>query len=948
MMALMVGASAWSLAAGANAQDAQAAAPKSVEEVVVTGSRTIANGNNSPSPVTVVQLEQIQATTPSNVPDALGKLPSFIGSRSNTSLNNASSNNTGAFLNLRGFGIIRTLILEDGRRVPSSAQDGTVDTNTLPQMLIQRVDVVTGGASAVYGSDAVTGVVNFVLDHNYNGVKLQAQGGVSSRRDDGSWRFGIAGGRSLFDGRLHVEGSYEHYSSDGVDLKLKRPGGALVPCLAGAGTVANPYRYTINCRNNTSSFGGLITSGPLKGMDFAANGQLSPFVHGTPTGATNVESGGNGSYSAGSSMAAFLRSDQFFGRVDYDVGGGIKAFAQAAVTNAYNGNHFTYFGQATAITLSANNAFLTPAQQAAASAGGATSFTMGKVYSDNAPIGPHGDTSTIDVTGGLSGRFADKYDWSLYYTHGQTRLHEINNNNINLGKMSASLDAVIDPKTGNIVCNVTLTNPGLYPGCVPTNPFGPTSTQPTGTSYWRNDTSFTLNNYMDDVGASLTGDVFQLPAGPIRAAASFEYRKLRLTNASDFLPTDRVNCTGLRFNCAPQTATATGTFVWQNNVTAPMSASEGITEGALEATVPVLKDLPFVQSFDINGAVRYAQYSISGNATTWKIGGDWHANDELNFRGTRSQDIRAPTLNDLFSPITTSSTGFTDSHTNTPGFPTLQTQGNRALVPEVSQTWTVGFVYRPKWIPRLSLAIDYFNMEIGNAITQVGGNNATFDQLCDASGGSSPFCALYLRPLPFSNTSPANFPSILLSQPLNVAQTRTNGLDTELNYNFRLEDIAKPLAGRVDLRLLGTYQPTLAQTPFVGGVSLNSAGAAAGTLTGTPTVRLTFIGSYKAGPWTINAQTRWRNALKQNANPALIIALGNVPAVSFTDLTVNYDLQVNGYSLTTFVSVQNVFDQMAPIFVGTGSGGVPGFGNVNAAGDDLIGRYMTAGIRMRF
>ena len=197
-----------------------------LEEVVVTGSRVITNGDNSPTPVTVVTTEELAVTTPSNVPDALNKLPVFSGSRGQQTLGNASQNSTGNFLNLRGVGIIRTLILFDGHRVPPTAADGTVDTNTIPQLLLQRVDVVTGGASAVYGSDAVTGVVNFVVDKKFNGLKAQGQAGRSVFGDNATVRFGIAGGMDVAGGRGHIEGSAEHYNSDGIPYKTDRAAGS--------------------------------------------------------------------------------------------------------------------------------------------------------------------------------------------------------------------------------------------------------------------------------------------------------------------------------------------------------------------------------------------------------------------------------------------------------------------------------------------------------------------------------------------------------------------------------------------------------------------------------------------------------------------------------------------------------------------------------------------------
>src|SRR5579872_3575358 len=217
---LLAGVSALAFPNPAGAQTANAAGP-GTETVVVTGSRIVTNGNNMPTPVTVVTTENLETLKPTNIVDGLLELPVFEGSRSQQS----ATITTGAAgagapasnqLNLRYFGANRTLILFDGQRVAPTTIANIVDVDSIPQMLVQRVDVVTGGVSAVYGSDAVIGVVNFIPDHNFDGVKLQAQAGQSQWGDRQNWKAGIAAGTSLFDGKGHVEASFQHYSDAGV------------------------------------------------------------------------------------------------------------------------------------------------------------------------------------------------------------------------------------------------------------------------------------------------------------------------------------------------------------------------------------------------------------------------------------------------------------------------------------------------------------------------------------------------------------------------------------------------------------------------------------------------------------------------------------------------------------------------------------------------------------
>ena len=197
---------------------------ETVEQVVVTGSRVISDASRSPTPVMVFSAGQMRATTPSNLPDALNKLPVFQGSLQPRTAGNGGSGSGMNVLALRNFGAPRTLVLFDGHRVAPSNSNGTVDVDTLPQMLVSRVEVVTGGGSAVYGSDAVTGVVNFVLDKDFTGLKFDLNSGLSDYGDGFSYHTAIAGGASLLDGRAHVEFSLEHYNQDGVPI-LARPYG---------------------------------------------------------------------------------------------------------------------------------------------------------------------------------------------------------------------------------------------------------------------------------------------------------------------------------------------------------------------------------------------------------------------------------------------------------------------------------------------------------------------------------------------------------------------------------------------------------------------------------------------------------------------------------------------------------------------------------------------------
>jgi outer membrane receptor protein involved in Fe transport len=312
------------------------------EIVIVTGSRVISDAANSPTPLTVVSTAQLLATTPSNLSDALNKLPVFQGSSTQRTAGGASGNGGGDFLNLRNFGQQRTLVLLDGMRTPASNANGSVDVSSLPQMLMTRVDIVTGGASAVYGSDAITGVVNFILDKNFDGVKYEANAGISNYGDGASYKAGVAAGTGLFGGRGHIEGSVQYYHSDSV-YKKNRPGGAQNWASYGLGTAASPITNIQQGRLNPESFGGRIscTNCAVNGYQFVADDVIGPFNIGTvPMAGGSVSSGGDGVYVHNTSAIAATRHAEFFTRFSYQLNGDTTFWIQGAATQASVFNWF--------------------------------------------------------------------------------------------------------------------------------------------------------------------------------------------------------------------------------------------------------------------------------------------------------------------------------------------------------------------------------------------------------------------------------------------------------------------------------------------------------------------------------------------------------------------------------------------------------------------------------
>jgi outer membrane receptor protein involved in Fe transport len=943
--ALFGGISVMALATSALAQQTTAPASNEVESVVVTATRIQTNGFTQPTPVTVAPIEQLQQTTPSNIPDALNKLPQFSGSQQNTSNGNGAQSGaittfTGNFLNLRNMGVIRTLTLLDGRRVPPTALNGTVDTNSLPQALVQRVDVVTGGASAVYGSDAVTGVVNFVLDTHYTGVKGLVQYGISDYGDAPSLKVGATFGTKLFGGAGHFVFSAEHYQAAGLKSIEARPTIGKIWVLSGAGTAASPYTLSSGARIANTSFGGLVTTGPFAGQQFVGSGQLAPFNKGTPTATPNINIGGDGGYIAGTQGNFPLRTDQLFGRFEYDFAPNVTGFMQVNFSESgAAGYHRGGNGPGT-LAIFSGNPFLPASAQAQLTATNTASFVMSRQSQDLGLLSTGNQfVNVLDFTTGLQGKLADRFKWETFYTHGEARLRARRDNNINNVKFLAALDAVRDP-AGNIVCRVTLTNPGLYPGCAPINLFGPQNESPASLKYIFESTNFQVLNKMDDYAASIAGDVLNAWAGPLSVALNAEYRTQSYAQTTTNDPTlPAPATTGIRIGTGGTVPTA----LYTSDSQPPQKGHVSVWEVGGEAALPLLKDTTLVKRLDITGAARYTNYSSSGVVWTWKGGLNYEPFDDLRIRGTISRDIRAPSLNDLYSSATAGGVSLADPHTGTTGRVTLVTSGNTGLVPEVARTTTFGAVYRPSWFPRFQMSADYFNIDIKNGIATITGNQTATLAECEASGGTSPLCALIIRPLPFSDRSAANYPTMALSTLLNVAGQRTHGVDVEASYRLPLAEIAPSIPGILDIRLLYTYQPVNESQAFSSSPVVNAAGA-----NGLAKHRATLLLGYTAGPFSLNWQTRYSSPILQNSSPFLIYADPTLPSYVIADANVAYRFKVAGAALQASIAVSNVFDKQPRIAPSTAFTASPGQNTTAATGDDTMGRYYTFTLRAQY
>jgi iron complex outermembrane receptor protein len=507
---------------------------------------------------------------------------------------------------------------------------------------------------------------------------------------------------------------------------------------------------------------------------------------------------------------------------------------------------------------------------------------------------------------------------------------------LNRQKLSAALDAVTTAG-GATVCNITQTNPGLMNDCVPLNVFGPAAGSAAAIDYVTDTLNFGSTTTMDDIAGQLRGSPFSTWAGAVNAALSGEWRKVSFKSASSSRPTDLVNCTGLSLNCT--TGQPVTEFVFGET---PQGVSQSVWEVAAEADVPLLKDAFLAKKLNLNAAVRHTSYNTSGNYDTWKAGMDWQLNDEWRVRATRSRDIRAPTLYDLFAPTSIVQVRPTDLLTGlSPTVPSVD-QSNPKLRAEIGNTLTAGIVW--KATPKLSFAVDGYKIKISDAITSVTGSTTAFQQACYASNGTSPYCALQARPNGFADKTAANAVTAWYVQSVNLSEVETWGFDFETNYSTTVLD--RPAT----VRLLAAWQPHVYyRQPDIPTVDQGGVGFGPGGLAATPALRLTgFFRFRPAEPLTVDITARWRDGMKLGGDPTQVWVNNHMASFGTTGVNIAYDLELAKGDAQFFFNVENLFDKSPPPGAFSGNGTRAGLRDGYALGDDPRGRYFSVGVKMRF
>ena len=940
-------------------QTAQASADEADtagSSIIVTGSRISRTEVESPVPIAVVGQAILEQDAAQNISDTINELPQVaIGStRTNT---NFQTTGTGiATVNLRSLGSSRTLTLVNGRRFISGfAGDSAVDLNNIPTDFVDRVEVVTGGSSAVYGSEAIAGVVNFILKDKFDGLQLRLQTGITSRGDNPTYLGSLTGGQSFMDGRLNLLGNFSWDKDEGLASRDRK----------------------ISQQDCGAQFSNGVICGPAFYSSFASQGRFQLV---SSTGSSRpVLPGGNSlftfnpdnSLQLGFPIGFGFNRDNlrlistpverkiFSGIVNFEVTPSIKFFTELTYGRVKSDASIEPLAVSPASTgvnrIGISNPFI-PASVAA---------TIAAVNSDaiaNNNVGfidfrrrsneifdrsNHARRNTFRAATGFKGELAEKYNWEVSYVYGRVR--DFNSTeDIDLDKYNNALDAV-RVSAGNVVGTDIICRDAAAraAGCIPLNLFGANTVDPRAAAYVKASVprSEDIINREDVVNASISGPLFALWAGDISAAVGGEYRREKTSDTVDAL-------TLAGNNSGNQLTNLVGKYhVW---------------EAFGEVNVPLIKDSSFTKYFGLTGAARYSDYSTIGGIFSYNVGAEWQPISDIRFRGMYAVANRAPNISELFSQpsqtfaaindpcngVTATTAGdFGAACRAIPGVASainangafvytladLQTidgfvGGNTNLSEEKATTKTLGVVLTPRFIPGLSLTADYYDIKVKNAINTLGRNFSVSQCLLT---NNPVFCSTVTRN---PNTG---FITRVNGQLINVAGLHNEGIDFGLNYGTRVglvPDDKLTLAVNVTHLIDNETQSSPSEAPsdsagtFGRGFSRNSALAR---------------GSYRFNEFTIGWTTSFLEGgpfVKDffSTDPA-VVALNKVDDYWLHDFQLRIDPN-DRFSM--FFNVDNVFDTKPQLLPGAAFGNPTGL--ETSPDFDVFGRRFLVGVKVKF
>ncbi|MEA3064612.1 MAG: hypothetical protein QOJ27_1058 [Sphingomonadales bacterium] len=954
------------------------------QQITITGSRIRRPNLSSTVPITSVGGDEFFETGTVSVGDVLNDLPAlrstFSQSNSTRFLGTAGLN----LLDLRGLDTVRTLVLVNGRRhVGSDILNYAtgVDVNMIPTDLIERVDVVTGGNSAIYGSDAIAGVVNFVLKRNYEGIQLRGQGGVSTYGDAGSYYVSLLAGQNFGGDRGNVAVNLEYarqndfYAPGRPNLRIAS-GFVQVdtdPASATSDGVFDNVFYK-DIRSPFYAEGGTFLN--YVGGDFyqpllfQRDGSLTPQT-GTLVGLAPFGAyiGGNGPTGReGRQFGLSPKLDRFSANLlaHFTVSEAFEPFLEAkfvrtkSLGNA-SGPFFTGATQGEAFLT--DNPFLNPqAREIIRDYYGATGdeevpFLFYRNIQELTNREEAAQRDTFRIVAGARGQFNDDWSYEVSANYGRFKEDTDIRGNVNLQRYLLAIDAVRNPANGQIVCRATI-DPGSaapYPGavdsayaqatlaadvaaCVPLNLFGEGNITPAARNYVLQGDSFARGRISQFVlNGFVSGDTSQfltLPGGPVGFALGAEYRREDASYHQD-------------------PATLAG-ITFYNAIADFEPPSFEVKEAFGEIRLPILRDTPFFEELTLSAAGRISDYKGAvGMTTAYNAGIDWAPVRDLRLRANYSRAVRAPNLVDLYFPLSQNfalpadpcalrnrGTGSANRAANclADGVPanfdfvyknSLQflSGGNPDLREEKSDSYTVGGVLQPRWIPGLALSVDYYDITVNNVITSLSAQsilNACYDQ----ASIDNQFCNLFERAGPGGGPNGEQPGRIIEGSlqvvPLNFAKLRVRGIDAELSYRHKFDGIGA-FSGKV------TYTHALQNDSYLNPIDPGRANQLLLEL-GDPQDAFNFDASLKTGPFTFGYQMRYIGKMTTFSYESFFSKQGRVPenpdaaeqrfypAVFYHDARIAIDA---GKRFNFYVGVDNILDRDPPLGltgIGAGSG----------------------------
>ncbi|MBO1255177.1 TonB-dependent receptor [Alteromonas sp. 5E99-2] len=953
-LAGMVGAASTILTTPLYAQESSGEEEVNVEKIAVTGSRIRKADFSSNAPVATISAEQFTLTNSVNTEALLNTLPQTVPGL------DRSSNNPGggiATVNLRGLGTSRTLVLVDGIRATPTTAAGVVDINTIPAALIEDVEVLTGGASAVYGSDAVAGVVNFKLKRNFEGAEAQVSYETTEEGDAGIWNGSFTVGGNFDDNRGNVVLSLQYtereelfagdreISAVALDDAVAEDGSLFLESFGSSGVPGT----SIFAAGLPDEFGG--------GGIFDPDGSFRPFVQsGEP----------NDFYNFAPVNYLQLPQERYnitaLGR--YEITDNIEVYGQGSFANSFVPQQLaaTPVFETSEFTLDGNPFIDAEAQQILSDAIGgdvdtdndgiadtATALVRRRLLEVGARIAE--DTSTkFSILAGLRGAFGDSaWEYDLYYQTGEVTQDTIQLGNVNVDRFNQALllatdesGQVILDADGNPSCSDTASNGGLT-GCTPLNIFGEGNISEESAEFISTRVNSAQKFEQDVFGFNITGDTgdfFELPGGAIGLSVGFERRE---ENFSFDPSQDLAASTIAGFNGSP-----------------PVSGNIEVNDYFVEAYLPLVSDVAFAELIDLELAYRYANYSTIGGVSSFKVAGSWAVNDKVRFRAGFNRAVRAPNIDELFSPQSEGNpsaedpcssqavdqseavraiclaTGVPANAVFTPSLDAISGQtsglfgGNPELQEEEADTVTIGAVFSP--IEDLNISIDYFDIEIEDAVFDFGGgvNNilqSCYDTSNENGGVGSAFCDVITR----RADGTIDFVEVL-SQ--NVGKLALKGVDLSVNYSF---DLA---GGNMRVSYLGTYTDENSFQTSAADPVIDCAGQFGDTC-GEPVQDYKHRATVQWGQDDFDVQLLWRFiGSTEDDNDDVVFVQETTGSVSYFDLTGTYYLN-DHFKLNA--GVRNLFEK-EPLVFGANSEQ----SNTYPATYDVFGRTYFAGITATF